>query len=48
MGLTLQEINRRVKKHRGQDTDDLEYHVYDIINPDCLSAQWKYRCETAL
>jgi len=31
-GLTLEEINRRVKKYRGDDTVELEYWIYDIAN----------------
>ncbi|MHB1687421.1 MAG: ATP-dependent DNA ligase [Ignavibacteriaceae bacterium] len=31
-GLTLQEINRRVKKYRPGLTEELEYHVYDYPN----------------
>ena len=29
--LSLQEINRRVKKYRGTDTHEIQYHVYDIV-----------------
>jgi DNA ligase-1 len=32
--LTLQEINRRVKKHRGPETEELKFHVYDIAIKD--------------
>ena len=33
-GLTLQEINRRVKKYRKGDTEELEYWVFDLCLPD--------------
>lgn len=42
-GLTLQEINRRVKKHRGKETDELEYHVYDVFDPKDLDIPWAQR-----
>lgn len=32
-GLTLQEINRRVKKNRGAKTKELEYWIFDIADP---------------
>jgi len=33
-GLSLQEINRRVKKHRPGETEELEYWVYDVAHTD--------------
>ena len=31
-GLTLADISRRIKKDRGSKTQELEYHVYDIVH----------------
>lgn len=39
-GLSLQEINRRVKKYRGQETDELQYHIYDYIKFEDLNRRW--------
>ena len=42
-GISLQNINRLVKKWRPEESPALEYHVYDFFNPDEMDKTYLYR-----
>lgn len=38
-GMTLQEINRRVKKYRPGESEEIQYHIYDIIDESLTAVE---------
>ena len=39
-GFTFQEISRRVKKHRPQESRQLQYHIYDVFTIGEEATEW--------